>query len=180
MPAWPVEFRVAHGLLRKPLPGDAPALFDGVGGDPAVTRYLGWTTHTDIAQTRQQISYELARWQRDVARTWVLVADGDDAAGGLFQLIGQGHALRLGFAMARRLWGRGLACEALQAVVDLAFDRAGVFRVDAVCDAENRRSSATLIRAGLPFEARLGRYILHPNVSPLPRDVLIHAKVRTS
>ncbi|MCP2871784.1 GNAT family N-acetyltransferase, partial [Salmonella enterica subsp. enterica serovar Typhimurium] len=82
--------------------------------------YLGWTTHTELTQTRRQISHELARWQRDVARSWVLLAD-DGEAGGLFQLIGQGHALRLGFALARRLWGQGLACEVLQALVEEAF-----------------------------------------------------------
>lgn len=132
MSAWPEELRTVRCRLRKPQPGDAPALFAGISGDAEVTRYLGWTTHTELTQTRRQISHELARWQRDVARSWVLLAD-DGEAGGLFQLIGQGHALRLGFALAR---------------------------------------------AGLPLEARLGRYILHPNLSPEPRDVLLHAKVR--
>jgi [ribosomal protein S5]-alanine N-acetyltransferase len=177
MPDWAEQLPCGRLLLRKPLPYDAPALFSGVSGDPDVTRYLGWTTHTDPAQTQRQISHDLARWQRDVARTWVLVAD-DGEPGGLVQLVGQGHAMRLGFALARRLWGRGLAGDAVTAVLDEAFRHPSLYRVEAVCDAENARSARMLTRIGMPLEGRLGRYILHPNLSPEPRDVLLHARVR--
>lgn len=177
MADWSDTLHTARCLLRKPLPYDAPMLFARVSGDPEVTRHLGWRTHADPAQTQRQISHDLARWQRDVARTWVLVAD-DGEPGGLLQLLGQGHSMRLGFALARELWGRGLASEALTAVLDEAFRHASLYRVEAVCDIDNLRSARTLLRVGMQAEGRLRRYILHPNLSPEPRDVLLHAKVR--
>lgn len=177
MSDWPEVLQGARCRLRKPVPGDAPSLFAQVSGDPEVTRYLGWTTHRDLAQTRRQISYELARWQRSAAHTWVLEDEAGDAAG-LVQLIGQGPTLGLGIALARSMWGRGLACAAVAQVTDEAFRHAPVFRVEAMCDADHLRSSRMLQRAGLAFEACLRRSIVHPNLSAEPRDGLMHAKVR--
>lgn len=178
MAEWAQTLRTARCLLRKPLPYDAPALFARVSGDARVTRYLGWTAHAEPAQTQRQISHDLARWQRNAARTWVLVTD-DGEAGGLLQLLGQGHSMRLGFALAHDLWGRGLATEALAVILDEAFGHRSLYRVDAVSDIDNPRSARTLERVGMQPEGLLRRYILHPNVSPEPRDVLLHAKVRT-
>lgn len=178
MADWADTMHTSRCLLRKPLPYDAPALFARVSGDARVTRYLGWTAHVELAQTQRQISHDLARWQRDAARTLVLVTD-DGEPGGLLQLLGQGHSMRLGFALARDLWGRGLASEALTAILDEAFRHASLYRIEAVSDLDNPRSARTLERAGMQEEGLLRRYILHPNVSPEPRDVLLHAKVRT-
>jgi len=178
MAAWAETLQTARCLLRKPLPYDAPALFARVSGDADVTRHLGWNTHVELAQTQRQISHDLARWQREAARTWVLVA-GDGEPGGLLQLIGQGHSMRLGFALARDLWGCGLASEALAAILDEAFGHASLYRVEAVCDIDNLRSARTLERVGMQAEGRLRRYVLHPNVSAEPRDVLLYARVRT-
>ncbi|MCQ9372727.1 GNAT family N-acetyltransferase [Methyloversatilis sp. XJ19-13] len=178
MAEWAQTLRTARCLLRKPLPYDARTLFERVSGDARVTRYLGWTAHTETAQTQRQISHDLARWQRGAARTWVLVTD-DGEPGGLLQLLGQGHSMRLGFALAHDLWGRGLASEALAAILDEAFSHATLYRVEAVSDIGNPRSARTLERVGMQTEGLLRRYILHPNVSPEPRDVFLHAKVRT-
>lgn len=178
MAEWAQTLRTARCLLRKPHPYDAQALFERVSGDARVTRYLGWTAHTETAQTQQQISHDLARWQRNAARTWVLVSD-DGEPGGLLQLLGQGHSMRLGFALAYDLWGRGLASEALVALLDEAFSHAALYRIEAVSDIGNPRSARTLVRIGMQTEGLLRRYILHPNVSAEPRDVLLHAKVRT-
>ncbi|WP_018412925.1 GNAT family N-acetyltransferase [Methyloversatilis thermotolerans] len=175
--AWPDELHTACGLLRRLQPGDAQALFEGITGDREVTRYLGWRTHETLDQTRNLVSYELARWQRDVARTWVLDLP-ERRVCGMFQVIGQGPTRQIGFALARRFWGRGLATDAVATLVAVAFTHPSVYRVEAVCDAENDRSSRLLQQAGMKLEARLGRYILHPNLSPQPRDALMHAKVR--
>jgi RimJ/RimL family protein N-acetyltransferase len=175
--AWPDRLHTACGLLRRLEPGDAQPLFDGICGDPEVTRYLGWRTHEALEQTRNLVSYELARWQRDVARTWVLDLP-ERRVCGMFQVIGQGPTRQVGFALARRYWGRGLATDALATLLAISFNQPAVYRVEAVCDADNERSSRLLQRVGLTLEARLGRYILHPNLSPEPRDALMHAKVK--
>jgi hypothetical protein len=48
----PDEIRTARMLLCKPRAADAPLMFSAYAQDPAVTRYLTWRPHADIAETR--------------------------------------------------------------------------------------------------------------------------------
>jgi RimJ/RimL family protein N-acetyltransferase len=43
-------------LLRAPALEDAGELFTSVASDPEVTRYMSWTAHPDVAETRRVIN----------------------------------------------------------------------------------------------------------------------------
>ena len=53
-----------------------------------------------------------------------------------------------------------------------------MIRIWATCDADNSRSAAVLIRAGLQFEGRMRSATLRPNIGGGPRDTLLYAWVR--
>ena len=42
--------------LRAPRLGDAEELFASVASDPEVTRYVSWTPHSDVDETRRVIT----------------------------------------------------------------------------------------------------------------------------
>jgi RimJ/RimL family protein N-acetyltransferase len=67
---------------------------------------------------------------------------------------------------------------ALTAVVDAAFELRGIYRVWAVCDVENPASARVMEKAGMLREGVLKRYMLHPGMGNVPRDVLCYAKTR--
>ena len=52
------------------------------------------------------------------------------------------------------------------------------YRVCAVCDVENKPSARALEKVGMQREGTLRRYIVHPNVSPEPRDCFVYSRVR--
>lgn len=163
-------------VLRKPLPQDVPVIHKELSGDPLVTRYLGWKTHATERETRDQITYDIHRWIRGAGWTWVV--EYELAPVGLIQVLPQGHQARLGFLMARRVWGRGLASEALETVVDSVLDMPAIHRLDAVCDIDNGASAHVLEKIGMQREGCLQRYCVHPNVSELPRDVWMYARIK--
>lgn len=163
-------------VLRKPQPQDVPVIHAELSGDPQVTRYLGWRTHTSQRETHDQVVYDIHRWMRGAGWTWVV--EYELAPVGLIQVLPQGHQARLGFLMARRVWGRGLASEALQAVSDSVLAMPAMHRLDAVCDVDNAASAHVLERIGMQCEGRLRRYCMHPNVSELPRDVWMYARAK--
>jgi ribosomal-protein-alanine N-acetyltransferase len=181
--------RVLHSArlqLRPPQPGDEHAAHAGWAQDADVLRYLGWHARTDLAQTRAQLDWDHARWQKGSAWTWLLVAARGARPGGpigLVQLTPQRldappHHLRLGFLLARAHWGRGLMREALAAVLDEAFAQPCVWRVDALCDVDNQASARLLRALDFAEEGVLARHSLHPNVSAEPRDVMSFARLR--
>jgi len=142
----PDEIRAARVLLRKPRAADTPLMFSVYAQDPAVTRYLTWRPHGDIAETRVVIDRFLAAWERQEEFCWLLFTN--DAV----QMIGSIAARRedggfnLGFLLARSHWGRGYMPEAIIAVVDWAFTQPWVSRVWAVCDVENHSSARAVER----------------------------------
>jgi [ribosomal protein S5]-alanine N-acetyltransferase len=68
--------------------------------------------------------------------------------------------------------------EAVQMISEHSLGLSGVYRVWAVCDVTNRASARVLEKAGLLCEGTLRRNVVHPNVSPEPRDVYLYAKTR--
>ncbi|MBV9091203.1 MAG: GNAT family N-acetyltransferase [Mycobacteriaceae bacterium] len=161
-------------LLRRPRLTDADALFARVASDPQVTQYLSWTPHSDVGETRRVIS-ELFNIGDD--HTWVIaIRDTGDVVGQLGYRRPQPHAAELGYCLARQWWGQGLMSEAVRVVLDALARDPALFRVSAACHVCNTRSARLLERAGLSPEGRLTRYVVLPNLSPEPQDVVLYAK----
>jgi RimJ/RimL family protein N-acetyltransferase len=53
-----------------------------------------------------------------------------------------------------------------------------IYRVWATCDVENLASAHVLEKAGMQKEGILRRYILHPNISPEPRDSYCYSVIK--
>lgn len=168
--------------LREPRVGDAPLVFERWAQDAEVLRYLGWRPHSELAVTRRMLQWDAARWLKRSACTWMVVA-GEDGPVGQVQLVAQSFEppvfhWRLGYVLARPYQGRGFMREAVSAVLDHAFSRATIWRIDALCDVENTASVRLLQALGLRCEGRLAAHTLHPNVSTTPRDVWLYARTR--
>jgi [ribosomal protein S5]-alanine N-acetyltransferase len=161
-------------LLRRPGLDDAGALFARIASDPRVTKYLLWTPHPDVNETRRVIS-ELFNVGDD--HTYVVaIRDSGDVIGELGYRRPLPHAVELGYCLAPQWWGQGLMFEAVRVVLgSLARDPA-LYRVSAACHVDNTRSARLLQRAGLALEGRLARYAVFPNLSPEPQDGLLFAK----
>jgi RimJ/RimL family protein N-acetyltransferase len=163
-------------LLRRPRAADADALFSAYAQDREVTRYLIWTPHDSVETTRAFVTDCENRWKTGNDFPYVLTGKSDGAAAlGMIDIRTSGHRADLGFVLAREHWGRGLMPEALSALIAHALAQPFIYRIQATCDVENRASARALQKAGLTREGLLRRYIIHPNISPEPRDSLLYA-----
>ena len=161
-------------VMRAPRIDDAEALFAEVASDPEVTRYLTWTPHPDVDETRRVIT-ELFNVGDD--RTWLIVLREMGEIVGLYGLRRrESHSVELGYCLARRWWGHGLMPEAVGLLLEHLQRDPGLYRVSATCHVDNTRSARVLERSGLSFEGRLARYVILPNISAEPQDVLLYAK----
>lgn len=96
----------------------------------------------------------------------------------MLELRPSGHRAELGYVLARDCWGRGVMTEAAQAVVTWALAQPGIYRVWAVTDVDNHGSARVLEKIGMQREGLLRRWMMHPNLSPEPRDCWCFARVR--
>ena len=175
---WPSKIETARLVLRPPVIEDARAIFDGYARDPEVVRYLMWRPHTSIGDTRDFLVTVTQRIQHGKEYTWGITLKGDDRLIGMVAVRPNGFKHDIGSVLARPYWGRGLMPEATRAVVDVSLSDPAVRRVWAVCDIDNKASARVMEKIGMSFEAVLRRWVMHPNVSPDPRDSLCYSLVR--
>src|SRR2546426_736724 len=154
--------------LRRLRPADEPELI-ALDSDPGVMRYVGSPpgapAHDEpVERVRQRISADHG------LRGWWLAEGKED---GVFRGLGlllpmpDGRDTEVGYRLARRSWGKGIATEAAAALVEYAFSTLGLPRVVAVVYPDNLASRRILENLGFasdgPCEykgARVERYVL--------------------
>jgi len=148
--------------LRALTVDDAEALFPTLS-DADLMTWWSSAPHQTIDETR---AYFTPRVDRDNWRCWAITLAGGDIAIG-WVAAGekrQGGVTEIGYLLARDHWGRGIAAEAVSAVIDRLFAE-GQRRVFADTDPENAASLALLERLGFTREGYLrGEWETHIGV----------------
>jgi RimJ/RimL family protein N-acetyltransferase len=139
---------------------------------------MEWRAHHDIDETREFLRRCETVWNDHSAFPWVLILKDTSDVIGMAEIRVRGHIINLGYVLARAVWGRGYATEAMLPIMDWAFKQPSIHRVWATCDIDNLKSARVLERLGMLQEGVLRRWIIHPNISPEPRDSFCYARVR--
>ena len=101
--------------------------------------------------------------ERGHALTWVVEAD-SDAVGwvSLRNIDWTNRSASLGFSLAPKAEGKGIAHTAVSQVLDLAFGPGRMQRIEADCDIDNDRSQRLLERLGFQREGTLRAFARMP------------------
>ncbi len=172
----PSAFHTTRLLLRPVAPEDAGPIFDSCAGDPEATRFLTWRLHRNVGDTTAYIARCIAISAR-IGRTYV-VCETAAIRGVLALRLDDPYRLEVEYVNARSCQGGGHMIEALTEAAHWALAQPRIFRVGAVCDAENAVGVRVLEQAGFIREALLRRWAVHPNISDQPRDCYSYARVR--
>ena len=155
----------ARLTLRHPKPNDAPAI-TGAINDWEVVRWLSRVPYpyqqTDAAEfiDRSEIA-----WAERNASRFVIILKGQIVGG--IGLEGHDKSLfDLGYWIARRHWNKGIATEAVFAIIDFAHAQLAASGITASCHEANQRSEKVLLKAnfakvgtGLRFSTALGKKV---------------------
>lgn len=147
-------------LVLRPFRVDDVPAFAAYRSDPDVARYQSWETPYSPAEAERFVAS-----QQDVAfghpGPWAQVAVVDRVSGALHGdcavrvVTDQPHTAEVGVTFAPAGRGRGLATEALGAVVTRLFEQHGIHRIYARADDRNDAVHRLFERLGFRCEARL-------------------------
>ena len=151
---------VTERLELRPFQGDDLEAFVAYRSDPDVARYQSWDCTYSMADAesflRSQRQLEFGRpgeWlQLAIVNRETGTVCGDCA---MRIATDQPATAELGVTLAQANQGKGLATEALTAVITELFERRGLHRVFAEADDRNRSVQRLLERLGFRCEARL-------------------------
>lgn len=162
-------------FLRKPRLQDATAIFEGWAQDQEVTRYLTWRAHMHLEQTKEFVQSCLLAWENQTRFPYSITLKENGAIIGMIDPRIEGPKMGIGFVAAHAHWGKGYVPEATRAIIDWAFQQPSMYRVYATTDIENLASCRVLEKVGMHCERILRKYIIHPNISDIPRDSYMYA-----
>lgn len=173
----PVLIEGVRLRLKRAAPGDAGTLFALVD-DAELMRYMDWPRASSVGETRTHLEGAERRWAAGTEHQYLIVEKAGGTAIGSISFRPHAHAVDFGYLIGRAHWGRGFGSEAAALLVGWLQRQDGLVRIWATCDADNTRSAAVLVKAGLQFEGRLRRATVRPNIGGGPRDTLMYAWVR--
>jgi RimJ/RimL family protein N-acetyltransferase len=156
-------------FLEVPRAEHAAAIFTSFSSDPEVTRHLKWLPAESVADAEVAMVGRLSRLRSGAEYSWILVLKSEESVIGSLSIWQRGTEAELGFALARRVWGQGLAAEAGMAAIAWLRSNAEVRRVWAACDTANPRSKRVLEKLGLQYERLAEGFTVHPGLSSEPR-----------
>ncbi len=128
--------------------------FFSISSDPDVMRYIGDGSVWSEQRTREFVERQRILFATRGFCRWKLVTRGSGELAG-FCGIGSLHALadfEIGWWLARRFWGQGLATEAARAALNDGFERACLTRVISLAQIPNAASIRVMKKIGMRRE----------------------------
>lgn len=139
--------------LRPFREDDAEAMFENWASDPEVTKFLTWTPHKNVEETRSLLKL----WEEEGKRTdvyhWAIELNGE--------LIGDVNIMAVneknergvtGYCLAKKHWGKGIMTEAYAEVLRFLFEEVGFHRIESSHAVQNPASGRVMEKCGLVYE----------------------------
>ena len=171
----PESFETDRLLLRAPRASDAATIFTTYASDPEVTRYLVWRPSKSIQETEDFLLRSAEGWKSGSEFSWAIFLKETNDFVGMMGLRVDDFKADVGYALARKFWGKGIATEAVSQIVNWTLSVPRIYRVWALCDVDNAASARVLEKVGMKREGILRRATMHPNISEEPRDSYCYA-----
>lgn len=142
-------------LLRRFTAADREP-FAAMNADPEVTRHLsGPMSRVESDGYLERIQDHWERWGYGLFAVEVLTEPGMVGFVGLSHHRALPDEVELGWRLAHRVWGSGLATEGAVAVRDLAFDVIGLDRLVSITTDENLASIRVMDKLGFSYRQHI-------------------------
>lgn len=141
--------------LRKLTVSDAFDMYD-YSKRPEVSRYLLWSPHESQWATRGYLSYLQRQYAKKQFYDWaVTLTDSKKMIGtvGFTAFDIPNNSAEVGYVLSPDYWGKGIAAEALNKIIEFGFDRLDLHRLEARIMTENARSKRVAEKCGFVCEA---------------------------
>ncbi len=123
--------------------------------NPKTSQYLLWSPHQSISTTKEFIEIVLSKYKSGDYNDWAIVYKKTGKMIGTcgFTRIDQDNRLvEIGYVLNPDFWGKGLATEAVERVLEFAFEVMNVNRVEAKFMFGNEASLKVMKKVGMTFE----------------------------
>jgi len=163
-------------ILRRPVAGDAQAIFDRYANDPEVTRFLSWPRHRTVEDSVAFIGFSDSAWSGGHGGPYLIESRKTGVVlGGAGFIFEEPEIISVGYVLAKDAWGHGYATEALSALVGAA-ENMRCSRLVAYCHPAHKATIRVLEKCGFTLETGHEIRAAFPNLGDGDRlDLLCYA-----
>lgn len=150
-----VKIETERLVLRRFVFEDAESMFNNWASDGDICKYMRWTCHKNIDETRKIIRGWVDAYNKKSFYQWaVTLKESGEPIGaiGLFTVNEFDLCGDVGYCIGRKYWGQGFATEMLKAVLNFAFETVGFNRIETYHSVNNPASGRVMQKAGMTFE----------------------------
>ncbi|MCU0420128.1 MAG: GNAT family N-acetyltransferase [Cyclobacteriaceae bacterium] len=166
----PVNLETERLLLQRLRYEDADEIFHTYASKPEATAFVSWPTHRSIRDTRAFLRMAIPAWEAGIDYSYsIRWKDTHRFAGSLGAINDQGK-IQFGYVLGPTHWGRGVATEAVTALLAQLRQQPDIYRVGTFVDTENVASIRVLEKCGLQREATLPEWFRFVNQGNRPKD----------
>ncbi|WP_377890564.1 GNAT family N-acetyltransferase [Alkalihalobacillus sp. R86527] len=129
--------------------------------EPDVVKHMGLAPFQSIANALDEINWYKSIYNEGTGMRWGLsLKDSDKMIGscGFLNRNAKHSRAEVGFEISKDHWGKGLASEALRAVIAFGFNELELERIEALIEPENHPSQRLVERQGFLKEGLLRHY----------------------
>ena len=123
--------------------------------NPETSKYLLWNPHQSIDTTKEFIDIVISKYKSGDYNDWAIVyKDTEKMIGtcGFTRIDEDNRVVEIGYVLNPDFWGFGLATEAVERVLEFAFEVLNVNRVEAKFIFGNDASLNVMKKVGMTFE----------------------------
>ncbi len=142
-------------VLRKFMVTDAKAMYDNWAKEDEVTKYLTWPSHPNADISERIIRGWINNYEQDSNYQWCIELKSIGEAIGSIGVVNRNDevgSVEIGYCIGSSFWKKGIASEALAAIVAFFFDEVMVNRIEARHDMNNPNSGKVMMKCGFAYE----------------------------
>ncbi|WP_058487049.1 GNAT family N-acetyltransferase [Defluviitalea phaphyphila] len=141
--------------------------------DDIVTKYLTWPSHIDISQTEKVVK----EFYMTKSGVFAIELKSEHKCIGCIELrvCPEHDKASFGYVLNREYWNKGYMTEALKLILDFAFSRLGLNRIEATHYVGNEGSGRVMQKCGMKYE---GKGLQEVKIKGIFHDVVHYAILR--
>ncbi len=140
--------------LRRYTMDDVRPMYHNYCKDPDVTRFLVWSAHRSMHDTRMILSEWIKDYEQPRFYLWAIELKSLGEPIGTISAVAmneQKKSVEIGYCIGKKWWGAGMMQEALSRVIDFFFIDVGMRRIEAFHDVNNPASGRVMEKCGMKF-----------------------------
>lgn len=146
-------------LLRPFIINDAESMYNNWASDPEVSKHTSWKFHNDIKTTERLLKEWTDQYINADYYQWAITLKSDlNQPLGSISVVAKDDVVRsmsVGYCIGTNWWKKGIATEALNAVLKFLFQEVNINRVSATYLPENPASGRVMEKCNFKYEGTL-------------------------